>query len=126
MNIMLQDSFSVRTMKLTPVSTLTPSVCGSTYPCWALGARPPQRDETIRPPTATSIGWHWTRTHGWAVPTFRVTCILSFALMRNIPEVKALVTLSPHLDQQILAVRACPRLGAYATSGYLWSSDVST
>src|SRR5258705_12403717 len=30
--------FSVRTMKLTPVSTPTPSVCGSTYPCWALGA----------------------------------------------------------------------------------------
>src|SRR6266436_1725169 len=24
----------------------------------------------------------WTRTHGWAVLTFRVTCILSFALMR--------------------------------------------
>ena len=38
-NIMLWDSFSVRTMESTPVSTLTPSICGSTYPCWALGAR---------------------------------------------------------------------------------------
>src|SRR6266481_3294481 len=38
MNIMLWDSFSVRTMELTPVSTLTLSICGFTYPCWALGA----------------------------------------------------------------------------------------
>src|SRR5258708_8918156 len=44
--------------------------------------KPPQRDETIRPPAATLIGQHWTRTCSWVVLTFRVTCILSFALMR--------------------------------------------
>ena len=38
MNIMLQDSFSVRTMESTPVSTPTLSICDSTYPWWALGA----------------------------------------------------------------------------------------
>src|SRR5258708_13300869 len=46
------------------------------------GPEPPQRDETIRPPTAALIGHHWTRTCSWAVPTFRVTWVLSFALMR--------------------------------------------
>src|SRR6266436_1513540 len=78
---MLWDSFSVRTMKLTPVSRHHLFVAPHTpAEHWGLG--PPQRDETIRPPTATSIGWHWTRTCSWAVPTFRVTCVLSFALMR--------------------------------------------
>src|SRR5258708_15998225 len=32
MNIMLQDSFSVRTIKLTPLSTPTPPICASTSP----------------------------------------------------------------------------------------------
>src|SRR6266436_3078320 len=77
---MLWDSFSVRTMKLTPVSRHHLFVAPHTpAEHWGLG--PPQRDETIRPPTATLIGWHWTRTCGWAVLTFRVTCILSFALI---------------------------------------------
>src|SRR5258707_10045311 len=84
---------------------------------------PPQRDETIRPPTATLIGWHRTRTCGWAVPTFRVTCVLSFALMRNIPEVQALVTLSPHLDQQILATEAHDIKGTLSSVWEPWSPE---
>src|SRR6266446_9028863 len=98
MNIMLWDSFSVRTMKLHQYPPQHHPFVAPHTPAGHWGLGPPQRDEAIRPPTATLIGWHWTRTCGWAVPTFRVTCILSFALMRNIPEFQALVTLSPHLD----------------------------
>src|SRR5258708_12502876 len=79
---MLWDCCSVRTMELIPVSALTLSFVAPHTPAGHWGLEPPQRDETIRPPAATLIGQHWTRTCGRVVLTFRVTCILSFAFMR--------------------------------------------
>src|SRR5258707_402042 len=89
--------------------------------------------------------WPLTTTCGQTVPTFRVTWVLlpsrgstswkgtekwsinqpplSPACSPNIPEVQALVTLSPHLDQQILATEAHDIKGTPSSVWEPWSPE---